>query len=81
MARNGNRTSGDSQSQSSGNNQQGRQQGHNTGKEAWKNNVKLQTRNDPGAPKTTGPEKKEMKEDFKQADSKKTIRSRGKGDF
>ncbi len=65
----------------SGNNQLGRQTGHNTGKEAWKSNVKLQTRNDPGAPKTTGPEKKEMKEDFKKGDSKKIIRSRTKGDF
>jgi hypothetical protein len=49
-----------------GNIQQGRQAGHNTGQEAWKNNVKLQSRNDPGAPKTTGPEKKETKGDFKQ---------------
>lgn len=48
------------------NNQLGRQQGHNTEKDAAKSNVKLQTRNDPGTPKTTGIEKKESKEDFKQ---------------
>ena len=42
-----------------GNNQMGRQMGHNTGQDAWKSNVKLQTRNDPGAPRTAGPEKKE----------------------
>ena len=51
-----------------GNVQQGRQVGHNTGQEAWKNNVNPQSRNDPGAPKTTGPEKKELKEDFKKRD-------------
>lgn len=51
-----------------GNIQQGRQVGHNTGQEAWKNNIKLQSRNDPGAPKTTGLEKKEMREDFKKRD-------------
>jgi hypothetical protein len=50
----------------SGNNQQGRQQGHNTGQTAWKSNIKPQTRNDPGAPKTTGPEKKEQKDDFQK---------------
>lgn len=49
-----------------GNNQLGRQQGHNTEKDSAKSDVKLQTRNDPGAPKTTGPEKKELKEDFKK---------------
>ena len=48
--------------------QQGRQVGHNTGQEGWKNNIKLQSRNDPGGPKTTGPEKKEMREDFKKRD-------------
>lgn len=48
-----------------GNNQQGEQPGHNTGKDAWKSNVKLQTRNDPGIPKTTGQEKKEAREGFK----------------
>jgi len=66
MAGRGKQFDGAPQSENPGNNQQGRQQGHNTGKDGWKSNVKLQTRNDPGIPKTTGPEKKELKEEFKK---------------
>ncbi len=59
---------GSKQTGNPGNVQQGRQVGHNTGQEGWKTNIKLESRNDPGAPKTTGPEKKELKEDFQKRD-------------
>lgn len=59
MADNRHRIRSESENESNpGNNQLGRQQGQNTGKQGWKSNVRRQTRNDPGFPKTTGSETK-----------------------
>lgn len=59
---------GGNRAENPGNNQLGKQFGHNTEKDAAKSNIKPQTRNEPGAPKTTGPEKKELREDFQKRD-------------